>query len=155
MSRVARYWQGKHGAEAQAPYEEAVMNETNRETALTAFERYSQAFQTLDAQAVPPHFGAPALMIVPHATLALPDAAAVARAYAPVMADASAKGYARTDFFELSERRLSDDLAVVTGSGAWLDRSGRKLSSFGLSYTFRLVDGAWRIVVALIHDAKA
>jgi len=123
--------------------------------AVEAFIRYTKAFRSLDARAVASHFEAPAIMISPHGVVALPDAAAIERVYAPVMADLSTKGYARTDFSALGGRRLSRDLAVVTGAGAWVTKSGDPFSRFGMTYTLHLSDQTWRIVVAIIHDPDA
>ncbi len=47
--------------------------------------------------------------------------------------DLPARGYERTEFSSITARRLSDDLAIVTGSGG----------------------ETWRIVVAAIHDPDA
>jgi ketosteroid isomerase-like protein len=120
--------------------------------AVEAFRRYAQAFQTLDPKAVVPHFHEPALFIAPHGTFALPNGAAVEQAYRGVMSELPAMGYARTDFSQICETRLSDDLAVVSGAGAWKNASGKELSRFGMTYTMRRTGQTWRIVVAAIHD---
>jgi hypothetical protein len=120
--------------------------------AVEAFMNYTRTFRALDARAVAVHFEAPAIMISPHGVVALPDAAAVERFYTGVMADLKTKNYARTEFSRLAGRRLSDDLVVVSGSGAWVTGAGTPFSRFGMTYTLRLSDRTWRIVAAIVHD---
>jgi hypothetical protein len=71
------------------------------------------------------------------------------------MAELPAKRYARTEFSALEERRLSDDLTVLTGSGTWVDVEGKPFMPFGMTYTLRRTGRDWRIVIAIIHDANA
>ena len=120
--------------------------------AIDSFRQYADAFQSLDAKAVARHFHEPAMLIAPQGVLALPTAAAVEAAYSRVMADLPARGYSRTEFSGLSERRLNDDLAVVTGAGVWKNASGEEFSRFGVTYTLRRVASTWRIVVAAIYE---
>jgi ketosteroid isomerase-like protein len=118
--------------------------------ALEAFRRYTQAFQVLDAHAVAQHFHEPAFFITPREVLALPTVEAVEQTYKRVMADMP-PDYARTEFSPLSEHRLSDDLALVSGGGAWKNAAGEQLMPFGMTYTLRRSGQTWRIVVAAIH----
>jgi hypothetical protein len=124
----------------------------NNETsgALEAFRRYTEAFQTLDPRAVAQHFHEPAFFITPKDVASLPTRAAVEEAYARVMADLP-PDYVRTDFSSLSEQRLSDDLAMVSGGGAWKNAANEDLMPFGMTYTLRRTGQTWRIVVAAIH----
>jgi hypothetical protein len=57
----------------------------------------------------------------------------------------------RTEFSPLSLHRLSDDLAMVSGSGAWKNATNDDLLPFGMTYTLRRSGQTWRIVVAAIH----
>jgi ketosteroid isomerase-like protein len=120
--------------------------------AAATFRRYAQAFQALDPQAVAKCFNEPAVLISPDNVTALPTAAAVKQAYAQVMADLPAKGYARTEFSPLAERQLSADVVTLSGTGRWQTATGEELSRFGLTYTLRRTNEGWRIVVAIIHD---
>jgi ketosteroid isomerase-like protein len=117
---------------------------------LEAFRRYTQSFQALDARAVAQHFHEPALFITPKEIVALPSLKAVEQAYAEVMANMPAD-YVRTEFSRLSVHRLSDDLAMVSGGGAWKNAADEDLMPFGMTYTLRRTGEAWRIVVAAIH----
>jgi ketosteroid isomerase-like protein len=117
---------------------------------LEAFGRYTKAFQALDARAVAQHFHEPALFITPKEIVSLPTVQTVEQAYSRVMADMP-PDYVRTEFSPLSEHRLSDDLAMVSGSGAWKNAANDDLMPFGMTYTLRRSGKAWRIVVAAIH----
>jgi ketosteroid isomerase-like protein len=119
--------------------------------ALEAFRRYTQAFQALDAGAVAQHFHEPAFFITPREVLALPTVEAVEQMYTRVMADMP-PDYARTEFSPLSERRLSGDLAMVSGGGVWKNAANEDLMPFGMTYTLRRSGQTWRIVVTVIHE---
>ena len=121
---------------------------------IDAFRLYTEAFRTLDARAVSTFFNQPAIQINQRGVFALPDHAAVERLYKSVMGELPAMGYSRTDFSSLAERRLSDDLAVVSGSGAWKDASGNELQRFGMTYTLRRTPEAWLIVAAVVHEPE-
>ena len=123
--------------------------------AVEAFRSYTKAFQSLDPKAVAAHFNEPALMITPKGVDALPNAAAVEQAYARIMSELPAQRYARTEFSQLDERRLGDDLAMLTGSGTWIDTSGKSFMPFGMTYVLRRIGQSWRIVTAIIHSADA
>jgi len=122
---------------------------------VATFENYTKAFQSLDAKAVARYFDEPALMITPQGVRGLPDAAAVEQAYARIMAELPAQRYARTEFSKIEERRLGDDLTLLTGSGSWVDTDGRRFMPFGLTYALRRKGQDWRIVVAMVHSADA
>jgi hypothetical protein len=51
----------------------------------------------------------------------------------------------------ISAPRLSDDLTMVNGSGAWKNAANDDLMPFGMTYTLRCIGQTWRIVVAAIH----
>jgi len=69
--------------------------------ALDTFRSYAQAFQSLDANAAARHFHEPARLITPYQVAALRTVADVEQAYARIMADLPAQGYAGTEFFSL------------------------------------------------------
>jgi ketosteroid isomerase-like protein len=131
------------------------MNKAQASPAVEAFWSYAKAFQSLDPKAVAAHFHEPALMITPQGVNALPNAAAVEQAYARIMAELPAQRYARTEFSAVEEHRLGDDLMLLTGSGSWVDTSGKKFMPFGMTYTLRRTGQNWRIVAAFIHGVDA
>jgi uncharacterized protein (TIGR02246 family) len=118
-----------------------------------AFQRYARAFQALDARSAAAFFNEPAMMITPQGVVALLDASAVEHFYRRVMAELPAQGYAKTEFSHIDERRVGEDLAVISGEGVWKNQSGGDLQPrFGMTYTLRRRGGVWRIVVATIHE---
>jgi ketosteroid isomerase-like protein len=117
---------------------------------LEAFGKYTEAFQKLDAHAVAQHFHEPAFFITPREVVCLPTLETVERTYARVMADMP-PDYVRTEFSPLSVHRLSDDLTMVSGSGAWKNAANDDLMPFGMTYTLRRIGQTWRIIVAAIH----
>jgi ketosteroid isomerase-like protein len=123
-------------------------NEDSR--VLEAFGKYTEAFQKLDARAVAQYFHEPAFFITPKEVVCLPTHEAVEHAYARVMADMP-PDYVRTEFSPLSVHRLSDDLTMVSGCGAWKNATNDDLMPFGMTYTLRRIGQTWRIVVAMIH----
>jgi ketosteroid isomerase-like protein len=128
------------------------MTANQSDTALEAFHRYAAAFRSLNPRAVVPCFHEPAFSVFPIGVAALATGAQVEESYRRVMAELPSRGYATTEFSRLTERRLGDDLAQVSGNGAWKTAAGEDLSRFGLTYLFRRVAGQWKVVVAVIHD---
>jgi hypothetical protein len=120
-------------------------------TALDSFRSYTQAFRSLDPKAVSRHFNAPAILITPQGVASLSTPADAEKAYARIMAELPALGYAGTEFTTITERKLGDDLALVTGGGTWQKTTGERFMPFGMTYTLRRSGDAWLIVVAAIH----
>jgi hypothetical protein len=118
--------------------------------ALAAFKLYTQAFGALDAKAVSRHFHEPALLITPKDVFALPNAAAVEQTYGTIMSNMPSD-YVRTDFRNLTEHNLGDDIALVTGDGSWKNAANEDIMPFGMTYTLKRIGGAWLIVSAVIH----
>ena len=113
------------------------MGSAASQSAVETFWSYTRAFQALDPKAVASHFHEPALMVTPRGVQAFSNMAAVEQAYAGIMAELPAQRYARTDFSPLAERRLGEDLVMVTGSGSWIDTSGKAFMPFGMTYVLR------------------
>jgi ketosteroid isomerase-like protein len=124
-------------------------------TALDSFRSYTQAFQSLDPKAVSRYFHEPAVLITPKGVAALSTTADAEKAYARIMSELPSLGYAGTEFSTITERKLGDDLALVTGGGAWKKASGERFMPFGMTYTLRRSGDAWLIVVAAIHAAHS
>lgn len=156
VERKPKKKRGERGTEQHAPNggmeSRSAVKGAEGNDAIETFRSYAAAFQRLDARAVARHFHEPALLLAPHAVFLLSDAAAAEETYRRVLGDAAARGYARTEFSPLLERHLADDLAVISGNGAWKKDSGEELRRFGVTYTLRKVEGRWQIVVAAIHD---
>jgi hypothetical protein len=119
-------------------------------TALAAFKLYTQAFGALDSKAVSRHFHEPAMLVTPKDVIVLPTAAAVEQSYSAIMRDMPSD-YVRTDFRNLTERRLGDDIALVAGDGSWKNAANDDIMPFGMTYTLKRSGDAWLIVSAVIH----
>jgi ketosteroid isomerase-like protein len=119
--------------------------------AIDEFRLYTRAFNALDPKAVAEHFHEPALLITPDDTIALPTRAAVEQTYRRIMAELPGRGYVRTEFTPLSERYLSDELAIISGGGSWKNAADEDFMRFGMTYTLRRTGDTWRIVVGAIH----
>jgi ketosteroid isomerase-like protein len=119
-------------------------------TALAAFNLYTQAFGALDAKAVSRYFHEPAILIAPKDVIPLPTTAAVEQTYAGIMRDMP-RDYVRTEFRNLTERRLGDDVALVTGDGSWKNAANDDIMPFGMTYTLKRSGDSWLIVSAVIH----
>ena len=119
-----------------------------------AFVEYTKAFGRLDPAAVAHHFHIPSVMAVPGKMFAFNDQADVERTYAQLMADLPGRGYARSELPNLKVQRLSDDMAVVTSVCIWRKADGTELQRNGITYTLRKVNGTWKNLSALIHDAS-
>jgi hypothetical protein len=126
----------------------------NDDVILDTFARYVRAFETLRPAAIVPYYNEPCLFISPQGVVALPTGDDVEGFFHKVMADLRTAGYAGSAFPDLEVLPLSDALAVVRGVGLWKKADGTDLKRFGLTYTFRRSDAAWRIVVAVAHDAQ-
>jgi ketosteroid isomerase-like protein len=124
----------------------------NRVAAVNAFTDYAKAFETLDPQAVIPHYHEPCMFISPQGVAVMANQAQIVTFFAQVMEGLRVRGYGSSTFLNLQGKQLSDILAVVSGVGVWLKTDGDELQRFGLTYTLRNVDGKWRIIVATVHD---
>jgi ketosteroid isomerase-like protein len=119
---------------------------------LETFRRYTQAFETLRPEAVVPYYHEPCLFISPEGVVTLQTSADVAGFFTKVMARLRGDGYASSAFPGLQVLALSDSLRMVRGVGSWKRADGTDLRRFGVTYTLRKSDSAWRIVVAVAHD---
>ena len=117
---------------------------------LEVFRRYTQMFGALDARGVAQLFHEPAMLISPREVLTLATHVEVEATFARIMKDLP-KDYVRTEFSSPTQRRIDDDLAEVSGGGAWKDASNRDMMPFGLTYLLRRTGGTWRIIVAATH----
>lgn len=125
---------------------------SERDAILETFRLYVRAFETLRPEAVVPYYHEPCLFVSPQVAMTLQTGSDVAAFFRKVMAGLHADGYANSAFANLTVLVLSDTLAMVRGVGSWNRADGTELRRFGLTYTFRKNDPAWRIVAAVVHD---
>lgn len=128
---------------------------TETEEAVAAFRRYTDAFQTLDPRAAAACFHEPSLISMPIGVFALADRAAAERFYTDIMKDMPGRGYVRTELAPLQGTRLGEGLVELRGGGNWINKAGEGFMAFGMTYTLRKTDGAWRIITAVVHAPDA
>jgi len=123
-------------------------------TITRAFERYVDTFRSLDPKATLRHLNVPSLVLDargPHVLSTEADAEAF---LCRVMRDLEVRGYARSEIVESHVHALSETLAVVSVSRIRYADTGREMERLGETYTLRKTGDDWKIVVALVHDAK-
>jgi hypothetical protein len=116
-------------------------------------------FHALNPRAVARHFHEPPLLITPKEGIARPTVAAVEESYRRMMSEMP-PDYVRTQFSPLSVHRPGDDLAMVSGGGAWKNPAAVRVQASGQSYasnltTMRLFLASLIVVSALSLQLSA
>jgi ketosteroid isomerase-like protein len=114
---------------------------------------YYRAFSTLDVQAILPYFHEPSFIVIPQGVAAMPTHAALVAWMAPSMEAFRARGYARSELTMLHVKRLSAGTALAAGVAVRYKTDGQVLDQAGVIYLLQKVDGSWKIVVIVVHDA--
>jgi hypothetical protein len=121
-------------------------------SALATFRQYTDAFRTLDPDAVAPFFHLPAVMLTPRGDFAFHSAEDVAKLYAHVMVELREQRYRATVFDKLDEIAIGEGLSAVHGIGRWENDEGATFSRFEAGYVLRLGErDAWKIALATIR----
>jgi uncharacterized NTF2-like protein DUF6841 len=81
-----------------------------------------------------------------------PDGEVASAALSVGMEEMRAQGYHHTEFVGVTSRALSSELTSVSGTLVRIDEDGGELNQEAFTYTFRLGEGRWRLVCAIIHD---
>ncbi len=115
---------------------------------------YVKAFETLEASAVTPFYQLPCTFIRPDGVWVVSDDATAATLAAHLIDHARSQGYRRTKTLDLEVRRLAAGLALMTGVFARTNAADEEIGRSGFTYVVRRDDGAWKIVVAIAHDAN-
>jgi hypothetical protein len=117
-----------------------------------ALNAYIRAFETLDPEAAVPFYHIPSMFIASQGVAVAPDVSTVRKLLDQFMDQLRAQSYRRTDVFGIEVRALSPGLASCTGVFVRFDVSGQEIAKPGFTYTMRNSGGAWKIVVAALHD---
>jgi hypothetical protein len=115
---------------------------------------YVKAFETQEASAVTPFYRLPCTFIRPDGVWVVSDDATAATLAAHLIDHARSQGYRRTETRNLEVRRLAAELAEMTGVFVRTNAANEEIGRSGFTYLVRRDDGAWRIVVAVAHDAN-
>ena len=121
----------------------------------SAFREYIQAFETLDPEVALPFYHLPSLFIAPQGVVAAPDAETARALLTQFMGQLRGQSYRRTEVSGLEVRSLSSGLASCTGVFVRFNADGMAIARVGFTYTMRLTDSAWKLVVAMIHEPLA
>ena len=115
------------------------------------FSAYLQAFESLDPLAIVQYYDTPAMVVMPAAVVLIPDAPTGQRLIAGSIQQLRAQGYLRTEVAGLEVRQLAPTLALCSGVFIGPGDKGAH-GRAGFTYTLRRTE-AWKIVVAMTHDA--
>jgi len=116
---------------------------------------YYSAFGTLDVRAILAYYHEPCLLVGPQGVAALPNHAALAAAFAPVMEGLRARGYGRSELSMPHVKRLSATAALASGVAVRYKADGQELERVGISYVLHKADDdRWTIAVTVVHDTE-
>jgi hypothetical protein len=113
---------------------------------------YVRAFETQEASAVAPFYQLPCTFIRPDGVWVVSDNATAMTLAAHLIDHARSQGYRRTETRDLEVRRLTSELAMMTGIFVRYNAAAEEIGRSGFTYLVRRDDGVWRIVVAVAHD---
>jgi hypothetical protein len=116
---------------------------------------YVKAFETREAPAVTPFYRLPCTFIRPDGVWVVSDDATAMTLAAHLIDHARSQGYRRTETRDLEVRRLAAELAMMTGVFVRYNAANEEIGRSGFTYVVRKDDGAWKIVVAVAHDANS
>jgi hypothetical protein len=115
---------------------------------------YYRDFSTLNVQAILPYFHEPSLLVSPQGVLPIPDRAALAAVFGPVMDGLRAKGYGRSEFEVDEFRLLSASTAIARGVAVRYKREGQELERVGITYVLHKASAGWMFVTVIMHDTR-
>lgn len=123
------------------------------------YNDYIAAFQTLDAKAILPFYHAPFMSISAREVHVLNTPGEIETSFARNMSILREGDYARTEMVKLYAKKMSKGLALISVCLERYTSAGEQIGGAGKTYTYtytlRKVDEAWKIVVAMAHDAQA
>lgn len=125
------------------------------------FLEYSDIFNQLDPSLIPPFFHLPSMLMTPN-IVAKPMTTQqdVLDVFTPFMGALKQQNFTRSqlDLDKLSEKMLSDNIAIVSGSATRFKQDEGtgaevELERIGITYTFRRdsKDKIWKIITGIIH----
>jgi hypothetical protein len=127
----------------------------DEEPIVRMFNEYVQAFQRLDPRPVASYCNVPCMFIAPQGVHVMMNVSEVESLLAAMMAALKARGFARSEITGVRVSPVSDSSAMVSVRRIRYRADGGELERLGETYTLRKVDGAWKIVTALVHDPGA
>ena len=124
----------------------------DEKTIAQTFTDYIQTFQTLTPKAIVPYFHTPCMLISAPGVVVLTNPSDIEMLVGRRMGDLKARGYGRSELTDIQISQISETAACVSVNRVRYKTDGQELERLGETYTLRKSDGAWKIVVATIHD---
>jgi len=113
---------------------------------------YYRDFSTLNVQAILPYFNEPSLLVGPQGVIPVPNHAALAAVFGPVMEGLRSKGYGRSEFEPDYAKSLSSTARLIGGVAVRYDADGHELERVGITYVLHRTEGAWKFATVILHD---
>ena len=113
---------------------------------------YYRDFSTLNVRAILPYFHEPALLVGPQGVIPIPNHAALAVVFGPVMEGLRAKGYGRSELEVGYAKSLSSSAALVVGVAVRYKADGQPMERAGTTYVLQKTDGGWKFATVILHD---
>jgi len=113
---------------------------------------YYRDFSTLNVQAILPYFHAPSLLVGPQGVIPIPDRAALAAVFGPLMEGLRAKGYGRSELELGYVKLLSSSAALIGGVAVRYKIDGRLLERAGVTYVLHKTARGWKFATVILHD---
>jgi hypothetical protein len=106
---------------------------------------YYRDFSTLNVQAILPYFNEASLLVGPRGVIPIPNHAALAAVFGPVMEALRAKGYGRSEFEPVYGKSLSSSAALIGGVAVRYNADGQQLERVGITYLLHKTErGGWK-----------
>lgn len=113
---------------------------------------YYRDFSTLNVQAILPYFNEPSLLIGPQGVIPIPNRAALAAVFGPVMEGLRAKGYDRSELELGYVKSLSSSAALIGGVAVRYKTDGQQLERVGITYVLHKTKSGWKFATVILHD---
>lgn len=113
---------------------------------------YYRDFSTLNVQAILPYFNEPSLLVGPQGVIPIPNRAALAAVFGPVMEGLRAKGYDRSEFELDYVKSLSASVALIGGVAVRYKTDGQQLERVGITYLLHKTKSGWKFATVTLHD---
>jgi ketosteroid isomerase-like protein len=119
------------------------------------FQNYVASFQTLQPAAVVGYCQTPCMFIASEGVFLMANAQEIQALIAALMERLRARGFSHSEITDMKVSQMSDVSALVSVRRIRYKTDGGALEQLGETYTLRKMDGAWKIVTALVHDPDA
>ena len=125
------------------------------ETITKTFRNYVASFQTLQPAAVVAYCQTPCMFISSEGVFLMANAKEIEAWMTALMERLRARGFSRSEITDMRVNKMGENIALVSARRIRYQTADRELERLGETYTFRKINGAWKIVSALVHDPGA